>query len=94
MGEEKRKRMKVAIIVNAVILICIIVAVIIYQIVTISSFNKRKSELYEEKARIERQYEGAEDILERLQNDEEYLKVLEALAKMGENAPFGPQQAN
>lgn len=85
MGEEKRNRIIAAITVNAIILIFIIVAVIIYQLVTISVLNARKKELYEEKARIERRYEDGLDILDRLQNDEEYLAVLEALAQLGEN---------
>ncbi len=90
MSEEKRNRIIAAVTVNAVVLIFIIVAVIIYQIVTISVLNNRKRELYEEKARIERQYDDATDILERLQNDEEYLAVLQALAQLGENVSGYP----
>ena len=85
MGEEKRSKIMAAVRINAIILILIIVAVLIYQVVTISSAISRKKELYEELKRIERKYEGAQDILERLRNDDEYLKILEELAKLGED---------
>ena len=84
-GEEKRNRITAAITVNAIILIFIIVAVILYQVVTISLLKKRKHELYEELFTIRRQYEGAEDILERLKSDDRYLEILIALAQMGED---------
>ncbi len=90
MSEEKRNKIIAAVTVNAIILIFIIVAVIIYQLVTISALNNRKKDLYEELYRIEQKYEDAEDILERLQNDEEYREVLEALGKLGEDVSGYP----
>ena len=90
MSEEKRNKIIAAVTVNAIILIFIIVAVIIYQLVTISALNNRKKDLNEELYRIEQKYEDAEDILERLQNDEEYREVLEALGKLGEDVSGYP----
>lgn len=85
MSEEKRNRIVAAVTVNAIILVFIIVAVIIYQIVTISVLNARKKELYEELYRIQQQYENAEDVLYKLQNDEKYLEIVLALGQLGED---------
>jgi Tfp pilus assembly protein PilN len=64
-NEQKRNRIIAAITVNAVLLIVIIVAVIIYQIVEISILSSRKKALLEEYTRLSQQLEESEDFLER-----------------------------
>lgn len=83
MGEEKRNRITAAITINAVLLVFIIVAVLIAQIVQISVLTRRKNALLEEYYRIERQLNESEDILEKLQLDEEYRDVVIKLSQMG-----------
>ncbi len=85
MGEEKRNRIVAAVTVNAIILVFIIVAVIIYQIVTISVLSARKKQLYAELYELQQQYEEAGDILDRLENDEEYRRIVTALGQLGED---------
>ena len=92
MEEEKRNKIVAAVTINAIILIFIIVAVIIYQIVTISVLNKRKRELWAEYYRLEQKLADAEDILDRLKYDEEFREVIEALGKLGETVPeYSPE---
>ena len=85
MDEEKRNKIIAAITVNAIILIFIIVAVLIYQIVTISVLNARRKALYEEVYIVTQKYEYEEDILDRLQNDDEFLRIITELGKLGED---------
>ena len=85
MSEEKRNKIIAAVTVNAIILIFIIVAVIIYQIVEISVLNARKKALYDELYVVTQRYEHAEDILDRLQNDDEFLRIILELGKLGED---------
>ena len=85
MSEEKRNKIIAAVTVNAIILVFIIVAVIIYQIVEISVLNARKKALYEELYSVQLKYEHAEDILDRLQNDDEFLRIILELGKLGED---------
>lgn len=69
MSEEKRNRIVGAVTVNAVLLIVIIIAVIIYQIVEISVLSKRRAALLDEYNQTLQQLEDSEDWL-----DEYYLK--------------------
>ena len=87
MGEEKRNRITAAITVNAVILVFILVAIVLYQIVTISILNKRKKQLWEDYYRLVQQLEEAEDFEERIKYDKDLQKIIEELAKLGEKAP-------
>ena len=83
MGDEKRNRIVAAVTINAVILILIIVAVIIYQVVTLSNLNKRKQDLYEQLYSLEQRYEQAEWTLDQLLNNKEYRDLVEELGKLG-----------
>jgi cell division protein FtsI/penicillin-binding protein 2 len=74
-NEQKRNRIVAAFTVNAVLLIVIIFAVIIYQIVEISILSTRKKELTEEYNRLSQQYEQSVDDLEKL-NLEDQLYIL------------------
>lgn len=87
MEEEKRNKIVAAVTINAIILIFIIVAVIIYQIVTISVLNRRKRELWAEYYRLEELLEYEQDILQRLEYDIEFQEIIEALGKLGETLP-------
>lgn len=72
MNEEKRNRIIGAVTVNAVLLIVIIIAVVVYQIVMISVLSSQKKDLLEDVARLQQEYQEAEDDLTRLQIDGEY----------------------
>lgn len=85
MDEEKRKKVAVAITVNAVILVFIIVAIIIYQLVTISSLNAKKKKLYSELNDLRQKYSEATDLLKRLQYDEDFKRIVESLGNLGED---------
>ena len=85
MEEEKRKRIAAAITVNAILLLFIIVGVLIYQVVAISVLTARKKELNKELSEVRKKYEYAEDILDRLENDDEYLRIIQELGKLGED---------
>jgi cell division protein FtsI/penicillin-binding protein 2 len=65
-NEKKHNRIVAAVTVNAVLLIVIIFAVIIYQIVEISILSARKKELTEEYNRLSQEYEQCVDNLEKL----------------------------
>jgi cell division protein FtsI/penicillin-binding protein 2 len=77
-NEEKRNRIIAAATVNAVLLIVIIFAVIIYQIVEISILSARKKELTEEYNRLQQEYEQCVDNLEKLDlEDQLYILALQ-----------------
>jgi predicted PurR-regulated permease PerM len=71
-NEEKRNRIIAAITINAVLLIVIIFAVIIYQIVEISVLSAKRKALLEEYAATMQELEESEDWLEQfnLKQDE------------------------
>jgi predicted PurR-regulated permease PerM len=71
-NEEKRNRIIAAVTVNAVLLIVIILAVIIYQIVEISILSARRKELLQEYAKTMQELEESEDWLDQfnLKQDE------------------------
>lgn len=95
MGDEKRNRIVAAVTINAVILILIIVAVIIYQVVTLSNLNKKKQDLYEQLYSLQQRYEQAEWTLDQLLNNEEYRDLVEALESLGETInPPAPKTDN
>ena len=85
MSEEKSNKIIAAAVINAIILLFIIVSVLIYQVVTISVMNARKNKLKQELHLVQQKYEYAEDILDRLQNDDEFLRIIEELGKLGED---------
>ncbi|MDE5942579.1 MAG: hypothetical protein K2H30_00020 [Clostridia bacterium] len=64
MNESKRNKLVAAITVNVVILIAVLVAVVIYQIVTISVMSARRDKLAAEKAELEKKIETTQDTLE------------------------------
>jgi predicted PurR-regulated permease PerM len=72
MSEEKRNRIIGAITVNAVLLIVIIFAVIIYQIVEISILSAKRKELLNEYAKTMQELQESEDWLDQfnLKQDE------------------------
>lgn len=69
MNEEKRNRIAAAITVNAILLIVILVAVLIYQLVTIPTLVKRREQLYREKEELEKKLEEADEGLEYLESE-------------------------
>lgn len=69
MNEEKRNRIAAAITVNAILLIVILVAVLIYQLVTIPTLVKRREQLYREKEELERKLDEADEGLEYLESE-------------------------
>ncbi len=85
MNEEKRNRIMAAIAVNAVILVFIIVAVIIYQIVQICVLSARKKELMEQYNDLAVQLEEDSDYLERLETDEDFREIIIELGKLEQN---------
>ena len=85
MEEEKHKRIVAATTVTAILLAIIIVIVLISQVIQISAMNNRKKVLLNELHEIQRKYEDAEDILDRLQNDDDFLRILQELGKLGED---------
>ena len=85
MGEEKRNKIVAAVTVNAILLVFIIAAVIVFQIIHISVLNNKKKELYQDLARIQREYEETEDFWLRWQYEEDFRKIHLALAKLGED---------
>lgn len=83
MGEEKRNRIVAAVTINAIILIFIIVAVIIYQLVTISGLTARKKQLLKELADIKAELATEEDFLERYKTDEQFKLIVDQLVQLG-----------
>lgn len=84
MNEEKRNRIAAAITVNAILLIVILVAVLIYQFITIPMLVKRYEQLKKEEEDLKYKIEHAEDDLEYLESEE----ALRDLAfKMGYENP-------
>jgi Tfp pilus assembly protein PilN len=75
MNDTKRNRIIAAVTVNAVLLVVIIVAVLIYQIVEISILSSRKKELQEEYTRLSQQLEESEDFLEREDLEDQLLII-------------------
>lgn len=83
MGEEKRNRIVAALTVNAVILVFIIVAVIIYQIVEISVLSARKRDLLAELSALKAEMTTTENFLDRYNTDEEFKLVVDQLVQLG-----------
>lgn len=75
MNEEKRNRIAAALTVSTVLLTVILVAVIIYQLVTISVISNRRKKLQAEYNYYLTQLENAENDLNYLQS-EQYLRDL------------------
>jgi len=82
-GEEKRNRIVAAVTVNAIILIFIIVAVLIYQIVAISALNSHKKELLTELAALKAELAAGEDFLDRYNTDEQFRLIVDELVQLG-----------
>lgn len=77
MEEEKRRRIVAAVTVNAVLLIFIIFAVIIYQIVEISVLSSRKNDLAAQKEALDKELAEREDLLEKIELEgENYYYIL------------------
>ncbi len=64
MNTQKRNRIVAAVTVNVVLLLVILVAVMIYQIITISVLSNRREELQQEISSIIAEKDSAEDRLE------------------------------
>lgn len=82
-SSEKRNRIVAAVTVNAIILVFIIVAVIIYQIVAISVLNSRKKVLLDQLAEIKAELATGEDFLERYETNEEFRHIVDQLVQLG-----------
>ncbi len=77
MEEEKRRRIVAAVTVNAVLLIFIIFAVIIYQIVEISVLSSRRNDLAAQKEALDKELAEREDLLEKIELEgENYYYIL------------------
>ncbi len=63
MNTQKRNRIVAAVTVNVVLLLVILVAVMIYQIITISVLSNRREELQQEISSIIAEKDSAEDRL-------------------------------
>ncbi len=70
MTEEKRNRIMAAVAVTVVLLITILVAIVIYQLVVISSINGEKRKIEDEIKYYEEQTVQQQDELEYLQSKE------------------------
>ncbi len=87
MSEEKRNKISVAITINAVLLVFILLAVVIAQVVKIGVLKPRRDQLYKELEQYEQELEDAEDVLDRLQTDEEFYDTVIKFAQMGMPVP-------
>ena len=83
MGDEKRNRIVAAVTVNAIILVFIIVAVIIYQIVAISVLNARKRDLLGELSALKAELATGEDFLDRYNKDDQFKLIVDQLVQLG-----------
>lgn len=88
MSEEKRKRIIAAITVNAVILVFIIVAVIIYQIVQICVLSARLEDSKAELAEIMQDYEEAKELGDFVSVEENKQLLVEYLVQTGQLDKF------
>jgi cell division protein FtsI/penicillin-binding protein 2 len=79
MKTEKRNRIIAAVTVNAVLLIVIFVAVLIYQIVEISILSARKKALTEEYNNVMQELEDSEDWLDEFNLNQEGIMYILAL---------------
>lgn len=70
MTEEKRNRIVAAVTVNAILLIFILAAVLIYQMVIMVNLRAKRQQLLQEIAHYERLTEEGEDYFDRLQSEE------------------------
>lgn len=73
MTEEKRARLMAAITVNVILLIAILAAVLVYQLVVLTTSRSECKRITDEIERYEQMVQESEDYLERLQS-EEYLR--------------------
>ena len=76
MSEEKRNKIKVAVTINAVLLVFILFAVIIAQIVTMGVMKNRREQIRQEYEEIQEQIDESQDLLDRLQQDEQFRKSM------------------
>ena len=76
MSEEKRNRIKVAVTINAVLLVFILFAVVIAQIVTMGIMKNREEQIRQEYEEIQQQYDESKDLLEKLEQDEQLRKSM------------------
>lgn len=89
MTEEKRNRIIVAVTVNLVVLVFILIAVVVAQLVTIGVLNRRKQELLDEYTVYEDELKTAEDLAEKLENDEAFRKwYLQYIETLGDEDPL------
>lgn len=73
MTEEKRARLMAAVTVNVILLIAILAAVLVYQLIVLTTLRSERKRITEEIERYEQMVQESEDYLERLQS-EEYLR--------------------
>ncbi len=64
MSEEKKNKIAAAFTVNAVLLLVIIVAVLIYQMVQITSLSTQKQQIEQQIVQLEGEIEESKDMLE------------------------------
>ena len=81
MDEEKRNKVKVAIVINAIILIFILVAVLIAQFVVIGVTKRRLTELEKELKTLVGQVETREEFIEKYEADERIRQLIMMLAQ-------------
>lgn len=81
MDEEKRNKVKVAIVINAIILIFILVAVLIAQFVVIGVTKKRLTNLEKELQTLVGQVETMEDFIEKYEADDRIKELITILSK-------------
>lgn len=73
MTEEKRARLMAAVTVNVILLIAILAAVLVYQLVVLTTLRTERKRITVEIERYEQMVQESDDYLERLQS-EEYLR--------------------
>ena len=83
MDEEKRNRVAVAVVINAILLVFILVAVLIGQVVQISFLKHRKAVLIGELQTLTQQVEVREDFIEKFETDQAIRDVILELKKLG-----------
>ncbi len=83
MGEAKRNRIVAAVTINAIILVFIIVAVIIYQLVAISVLSSRKKALLAELSELKAQLATEEGFLDRYNTHEQFKHIVDQLVQRG-----------
>lgn len=75
MDEQRKNRLAAAITVNAIILVVILVAVIIYQLVEITAVNNKRNEIITEIEQYEQKLETSQDELEYVQTSQYLLDL-------------------